>query len=134
MLKSLVFLPLLARILLAAIFIVYGIGKLTAFNGTAAYIASKGLPVPQVLAALTILLEVGGGILIVVGFYTRWVALIFAIFCVATAIIFHQFWGLPDPKTAALMKTMFFKNIAIAGGFLALAYFGAGPLAIDKDD
>lgn len=134
MLKSLMFLPLLGRLMIAAIFIVAGIGKATAFSGTAAYIASKGLPVPQVLAGLTIALEIGGGILIVVGFFTRWIALLFAIFCVATAVLFHKFWGLPEGANAAAQQTQFLKNIALAGGFLFLAHFGAGPLAVDKED
>lgn len=133
MLKSLIFLPVLARIMLAAIFILSGIAKITAFAGTAGYIASKGLPVPEVLAALTIALEVGGGILLVVGFLTRWIALLFAAFCVATAVIFHNFWAVPA-DAEAVQQAMFLKNIAIGGGFLALAYFGAGPLAVDKDE
>ena len=134
MLKGLTILPLLGRLMIAAIFIIAGIGKATGFAGTSAYIASKGLPVPQVLAGLTIALEIGGGILIVVGFFTRWVALLFAIFCVASAVIFHKFWGLPEGANAAAQQTQFLKNIAIAGGFLFLAHFGAGPLAIDKDE
>jgi putative oxidoreductase len=133
MLKGLVILPLLGRLMIAAIFIFSGITKATAFAGTAGYIASKGLPVPDILAGLTIALEVGGGILIVFGFFTRWVALLFAIFCVATAVIFHNFWGVP-PEQMSLQRTQFLKNIAIAGGFLFLAHFGAGPIAVDKDD
>ena len=135
MLKSIVIFPILARLMLAAIFILAGIGKATAFAATSGYIASKGLPVPDVLAGLTIALEIGGGILIVIGFFTRWIALLFAIFCVATAILFHQFWGtLPDGVNATAERTTFLKNIAIGGGFLLLAYFGAGPLAVDKED
>lgn len=135
MLKSLVIFPLLARIMIAAIFILAGIGKATAFAGTAAAIQSKGLPVPQVLAGLTIALEIGGGLLIVIGFFTRWIALLFAIFCVATAVLFHQFWGtLPDGVNASSERIQFLKNIALAGGFLMLAHFGAGPLAVDKED
>ncbi len=134
MLKSLMFLPLLGRLMIAAIFIIAGVGKATAFAKTAATIGSIGLPVPEVFAGLTIALEIGGGILIVVGFFTRWIALLFAIFCVATAVIFHKFWGLPEAANAAAQQTQFLKNIALAGGFLFLAHFGAGPLAVDKDD
>ena len=133
MLKGLIILPLLGRLMIAAIFIISGVGKATAFAGTAGYIASKGLPVPQVLAGLTIALEIGGGILIVVGFFTRWIALLFAIFCVATAVIFHKFWGIPAEAVNA-QRVAFLKNIALAGGFLFLAHFGPGPISVDKDE
>jgi putative oxidoreductase len=133
MLKGLFFLPLLGRIMLAALFIPAGINKAMNFAGTSGYIGSKGLPVPDVLAALTIALEIGGGILLVIGFLTRWVSLALAIFCVLTAVIFHAFWAM-QPPGAAMQQIMFMKNIAIAGGFLGFAYFGAGPLSVDRND
>ena len=73
-------LALIGRILLAAMFVISGYGKLTGFDGTVGYIASKGLPMPQLLAALAILIELGGGLAIIIGWKTRWAALAFIVF------------------------------------------------------
>src|ERR687891_387427 len=89
---------LAGRILLAAIFIISGFGKIGGFEGTAGYIASKGLPMPQVLAALTILIELGGGILLAVGFKARWAALAIAVFTLLAAVLFHNFWTVTGPQ------------------------------------
>lgn len=124
--------PLIARVLLAAIFILAGVNKILSFAGTTAYIASKGLPVPEAIAALTILLELVGGILLVIGFKTRIVALLIALFCIAAAVIFHPFWTMQG-AAGNLHQIMFLKNLAIAGGMFLLVYYGAGPVAIDND-
>jgi putative oxidoreductase len=108
---------LVGRLLLAALFIVAGYGKIGGFAGTAGYIASKGLPMPQVLAALTLALELGGGILLAIGFKTRWVALAFFLWLIPTTFIFHQFWGI-DAAQASTQQTQFLKNLAIMGGML----------------
>src|SRR5438445_3157289 len=86
---------LVGRILLALIFVVSGFGKIGGFAGTAGYIASKGLPIPEVLAVLTIALELGGGLLIMAGWKSRWVALLFFLWLVPTSLIFHPFWASP---------------------------------------
>lgn len=116
-------LNLAGRILLAVIFIVAGFGKITGYAGTAAYMASKG--VPGALLPLVILLELGGGIAIVLGFQTRIVALVLAAFCVVAGVIFHF-----EPGNQGQMIN-FMKNIAIAGGFLVLAQVGAPWLSVD---
>ena len=122
---------LVARILLAAMFIISGFGKITGFDGTAGYIASKGLPMPQVVAALTIALELGGGILLAVGFKARWVALLLGIFSVVAAIIFHNFWAAEAAQKMG-QQINFLKNITIAGGMLMVFAFGPGRLSVDK--
>ena len=122
---------LVARILLAAMFIISGFGKITGFDGTAGYIASKGLPMPQVVAALTIALELGGGILLAVGFKARWVALLLGIFSVVAAIIFHNFWAVEAAQKMG-QQINFLKNITIAGGMLMVFAFGPGRLSVDK--
>jgi len=123
--------PLVARVLLAALFILAGITKIMTFAGTTGYIASKGLPAPQVLAVLTILLEICGGLCLVLGFMTRLAALALAAFAIASAVLFHNFWAM-EAAQAGVNQIMFMKNLSIAGGMLMLVYFGAGPLAIDK--
>lgn len=113
----------LARILLTILFIVAGWGKLTNYEATMQGLTSMGIP--SVFVPLTVLLEFGGGLAILFGFFTRTTALITAIFAVLTAIIAHS-------NFAADGTTMFMKNISIAGGFLLLAVTGPGALSIDR--
>ena len=121
---------LIGRIMLALIFITSGLGKIGGFEGTAGYIASKGLPVASVVAALTILIELGGGLAILFGFLTRWAAVALAVFSVLAAVIFHAYWGVPADQVMG-QQINFWKNISIAGGFLMLAAYGAGGISID---
>jgi len=121
---------LIGRIMLALIFITSGFGKIGGFEGTAGYIASKGLPVASVVAALTILIELGGGLAILFGFLTRWAALALAVFSVLAAVIFHAYWGVPADQVMG-QQINFWKNISIAGGFLMLSAYGAGGISID---
>jgi putative oxidoreductase len=117
--------PLLGRILIAVIFILSGFSKLTAPAATAGYIASAGLPLPYAGVALAVIVELIGGILLVIGYQTRIVALIMALFAVATAVFFHS--NFADQN----MFIHFFKNVAMAGGLLQVVAFGAGSLSLD---
>ena len=121
---------LLARVLLAALFLPAGISKIAGFAGTAAYIASVGLPLPELGAAIAVVVEVGGGLALLAGYQTRLVALLMAIFTVVAGVFFHAFWS-AAPEQLLVQQIMFMKNIAIAGGFLALTAFGAGALSLD---
>lgn len=123
--------PLVGRILIASLFVPFGIGKIFGFSGIVGYIASKNLPLPQVAAAGTIFVEVVVGLAFLVGFKTRYAALILALFTVAAGVIFHNYWASPEAMVMA-QKTNFFKNMAIAGGLLYVAAFGAGPFSIDN--
>lgn len=111
------------RVLLAHIFVLSGYGKIAGYAGTQAYMSAKG--VPGELLPLVILGELGGGIAIVAGFMTRWVALALALFCVASAILFHL-----EPGNQGQMIN-FMKNFAMAGGFLLLAQTGAPYFSMD---
>jgi len=122
---------LVGRLLLAALFIISGFGKIGGFEGTAGYIASKGLPMPQVLAALMILVELGGGILLAVGFKARWAALAIAVFTLLAAVLFHNFWTVDGPARMGEFNN-FWKNISIVGGMLMVVAFGPGRLSIDR--
>ena len=124
-------LALLGRILIAALFIPAGWGKLMGFAGTVGYITSAGLPLPQVAAAVAVIVELGLGVLLLVGFKTRAVALVMAIFTVATAVFFHNYWAMPADKVMSNQMS-FFKNLAIAGGMLAFAAFGGGRFSVDR--
>src|SRR3954471_19609675 len=85
--------PLVGRLLIASIFVFSGFGKITGFEGTVGYIASKGLPLPQLGAIAAIIVELGGGILLILGWKTRWAAAAMMIFTLAAAMIFHNFWA-----------------------------------------
>ena len=122
---------LVGRILIALIFVISGFTKITGFSGVAGYIGSKGLPMPQVLAALTIALELGGGILLVIGWKTRWVALLFFLWLIPTTLVFHRFWGI-DAAQVQSQFTNFMKNVSIMGAMAMLMAFGPGPYSVDK--
>ncbi len=121
---------LVGRILLGLIFVLSGFAKISGFDGTAGYIASKGLPLPQLVAALTIVVELGGGLALMAGLYTRQVVVVLAGFTLLAGIIFHNFWAVPQAEQM-MQQINFMKNLAIAGGMLVLAAFGPGRLSVD---
>ena len=123
-------LALIGRLLLAYMFIPAGIGKIGGFAGTVGYISSKGLPMPEVGAVLAILVEIGAGALLLVGLQTRWAVLILSVFTVAAGLFFHNYWAVPADQVMT-QTLLFTKNLAIAGGLLAFAAFGAGAFSLD---
>jgi len=122
---------LLSRLLLAALFVPSGFHALADIAGTTGYFASLGLPLPTLAAWGTGLFELIAGLLILVGFKTPIVALLLAAFCVVAGFIGHYGQGADDPMLSFLHSQMLMKDIAIAGGFLALAMAGAGAYSID---
>lgn len=124
-------LALIGRILLAALFVPAGFAKIGGFAGTAGYIGSVGLPLPQVGAVVAIVVELGLGLLLLAGFKTRIAAIVLALFTLAASFFFHNYWAMPADK-ATVQQLMFMKNIAITGGLLAFAAFGAGRFSIDR--
>jgi putative oxidoreductase len=116
---------LLGRILMAALFLWAGYGKLMNFSGTVAYATSAGLPMPQLGIIVAIIVELLFSLLFIIGFRIRLVALVMAVFTIATAVFFHQ--NVAD--TAQL--TNFMKNVCIAGGFLQVVAFGGGSYSLD---
>jgi putative oxidoreductase len=122
---------LVGRILLAVVFIPAGFSKIGGFAGTAGYIGSKGLPLPEVGAAIAIVVEIVAGIALVVGWKTRWAALALAVFTLVATVIFHAFWSVA-PEQHMTQYLMFMKNIGIVGGLLAIYAFGAGRFSIDR--
>jgi putative oxidoreductase len=113
------------RVLLAAIFLISGLGKLADPAGTQAYIAAAGLPAPLLAYIAAVVVEVGGGLLLIAGYQTRIVALAIAGFSLIAALAFHN--------NFADMNQMihFLKNVAMAGGLLQVAAFGAGSFSVD---
>jgi putative oxidoreductase len=119
------YLPLLGRVLIGAPFILSGLGKLAAHDATVGYIGSVGLPLPQVGWLIAVVMELGGGALLIAGYRARAVALVVALFVLATAIFFHR--NFADQN----QMIHFLKNIMLVGGLLQIVYFGAGPMSMD---
>lgn len=118
--------PLIGRVLLATIFLVSGLSKLTNPAGTQAYIAAAGLPFPLLAYLVAVVVEFGAAILLVVGYRAREAGLVLALYCVVTAIGFHSALG--DRN----QLIHFLKNIAMAGGLLQVLAFGAGAFSVDN--
>jgi putative oxidoreductase len=114
---------LVGRLLIAGLFVLSGWGKIAGYAGTQAYMQHAG--VPGGLLPLVILLELGGGIAIIIGLYTRPVALLLAGFSFIAGYLFHA--SSPDE----MQHIMYLKDIGLAGGFLFLTAYGAGPLSVD---
>ncbi len=121
---------LLARILLAVLFLKFGWSKLVDYSGTVAYISQVGAPVPPLAAVVAIVMEFFGSIAIILGVFTRPLAILFALYAFATALIGHNYWTMTGAAAAANMIN-FYKNISIIGGFLLLYVTGAGRYSID---
>jgi putative oxidoreductase len=122
---------LLARVLLMILFVIFGWSKLTEFSGTASYMASTGLPLPTLSAAIAVIMEFVVGVAIVIGYYTRPLALVLGFYTLAAAVIGHQFWNMDDPERIGAMIN-FYKNVSIAGGLLLLCITGPGRYSLDR--
>jgi putative oxidoreductase len=123
-------LNLLGRLLIVALFLPAGLSKITGFEGTFGYFTSLGMIAPTLAVVIAIIAEVLGGIALLVGFKTRLVAVLLAVFTLAASIFGHAFWAAPA-EAAFVAQLLFFKNIAVIGGLLILASSGAGKFSID---
>ena len=124
-------LPLIARILMGAIFLVSGIRKVMGYAATVGYLTKLGFPAPEFFAVLAIIIEIGGSILLIIGWRTRWVAWLLAVFVLVAAFAAHRFWEF-DAAQATNQMNHFLKNLAIIGGLLMVACFGPGRASVDK--
>ena len=122
---------LIARIAVVVLFIIFGIPKITGFDGTVQYMTSLGAPMPMLAAIIAVVMEVPAAILIALGFFTRPLAVLFVFYTLGTAVIGHHYW---DMSGDAVMPNMinFYKNVSIAGAFLLLAVTGPGAISIDR--
>lgn len=121
---------LAGRLLLAALFLPAGLGKVTGFEGTVGYIASAGLPMASVAAALAAFVEIAGSIALIVGVGTRWAALVLAAFTLVASFFFHAYWSVPADQQM-VQQLLFMKNIGVVGGLLTVFAWGAGAWSVD---
>ena len=122
---------LVGRVLLALMFLVAAYGKVTGYEGTAGFMAGAGLPMVGVLLPLSIVVELGGGIALIIGWKARWAALLLAAFAVLATLAFHNFWTMKGE--AVMVNTLFFfKNLAVIGGLLVVFAFGPGRISVDR--
>lgn len=122
--------PLLARLLMVALFLPAGIAKIGGFEGTVGFIASVGLPFATLGAIIAVVVEIVAPLALIIGLYTRWAALILAVFTLAATVFFHNFLAFP-PEEQLVQQMFFFKNLGVVGGLLALAASGAGAWSLD---
>jgi len=122
---------LAGRLLLALLFVVSGFGKITGFAGTAGYMASKGMPMPEVLLVGAIVVEFAGGLMLAAGWKARWAAAAIAAFLIPTTLIFHNPAGLAGQEAQNQMIQLM-KNLSILGGMLYVVAFGSGAWSVDR--
>lgn len=123
-------LDLLGRVLIALLFVPAGLQKISGFAGAVGYAASVGMPMPQVAVAVGLVIEIVGGLAILLGWQTRWAALILGFFTLVASFFFHNFWAVPA-EAAMMQQLMFWKNIAVVGGLLGYAAHGAAGWSVD---
>lgn len=121
----------IGRFLIVVLFLPAGISKLTGFDGTVGYFSSIGIAMPAIAVVATIVVEVIGSLLLLVGYKTRMVAFGLAIFTLVASITGHAYWATPS-EHAYVAQLLFFKNIAVIGGLLVLASAGAGSISVDS--
>lgn len=124
-------LPLAGRLLIATIFLVAGIRKVLGFAGTVGYFTKLGFPAAEVFTVIAIIIEIGGAILLIAGWRTRWVAWLLVLFVVIATAMAHRFWEF-DAAQFNNQLNHFLKNVAIIGGLLFVAAFGPGRASVDK--
>lgn len=122
---------LAGRILIALLFIVFGYLKLTNFGGTVGYFTKWGFPMPEVTTVVAIVFELGFGILLAIGWKTRWWAWLLALYVVIAAAVAHRYWTY-EPAQAFAQMSFFYKNLAIIGGLLYIAAMGPGRYSVDR--
>ncbi|MBV9190092.1 MAG: DoxX family protein [Betaproteobacteria bacterium] len=122
---------LVGRILMAALFLNAGLRKAFAYSATVGYFTKLGFPMPEAMAVIAPIIEIGGAVMLIVGWKTRYAAWLLALFTLIAACAAHRFWTF-DAAQVANQMNHFMKNVAIIGGLLFIAAFGPGRLSVEK--
>ena len=126
------FAPLTGRILISAIFLLSGVGKIGDWSGTAGYMAAYGMPAVPFFLFMAIVFELAGGLSVLTGFKARWGAVLLIVFLIPATLIFHAFWAV-EQDMFRMQMISFMKNLAIMGGLLQIFAHGSGPLSVDPN-
>jgi putative oxidoreductase len=124
-------LALVGRVLMALLFVYFGYMKASNFGGSVGYFTKWGFPAPQIMAGIAVLFELGFGVLLLIGWKTRWMALALAVYCIIATAVAHRFWTY-EAAQAFNQTSHFFKNVSIIGGLLYIAAMGPGRYSVDK--
>lgn len=124
--------PLVGRILIAPLFLLSAFHKITGFSAVAATMAKAGMPATEVLLIGAIVLELGGGLMVLLGWHARWGALMLAMFTIAATLVFHNFWAVDAAQYRGQLNH-FMKNLAILGGLAYVMAAGSGPFSLGKE-
>jgi len=124
--------PVVGRVLITPLFLMSGYSKITGFTATAATMANKGLPFSEFLLVGAIAFELGGGLMVLLGWHARFGALLLAVFTIASTLVFHNFWAV-DAAQFRGQLSQFMKNLAILGGLLYIMAAGAGRFSLGKE-
>ena len=123
---------LVGRTLLSLIFLMSGAGKILEWSGTVTQMSNHGVPAPSLLLAGALVLELGGAVLVILGWKTRWGAAALIAFLVPVTLVFHNFWAF-DGDACRAQLINFLKNAALAGGLLLILAHGPGPISVDRE-
>jgi len=124
--------PIVGRILIAPLFLLSGFHKITGFSAVAGMMAKAGMPFAEVLLVGSIVLELGGGLMVLLGWHARWGALLLAVFTLSATLIFHNFWAV-DAAQYRSQLNHFMKNLAILGALVYIMAMGSGPFSIKSE-
>ncbi len=118
------------RVLFSLIFIMAGLGHFSPDH--IAYAAAKGVPMANVMVPLSGIISILGGLSIALGFKAKWGAFLIIIFLIPVTFMMHNFWTVADPMARQMQMANFMKNVSILGGALLIAYYGSGPVSLDR--
>ncbi len=121
---------LISRLLMMILFVVFGWQKLIGYSGTVAYFAQTGVPLPSLAAPIAVIMELGVGMAIVLGLFTRPLAVLLGLYTLATAVIGHPFWTMSGAEQVGA-EINFYKNVSIMAGLFVLYLTGAGRFSLD---
>ena len=124
--------PLIGRILIALIFLKSGLEKIIGFSAVAGFMAKAGMPAPEFLLVGSIVFEIAGGLMVLLGWHARWGALLLAAFMVPATLVFHNFWAVEAAQVTNQVNH-FMKNVSILGALAFIMGMGSGPLSLRKD-
>jgi putative oxidoreductase len=124
--------PVVGRVLITPLFLWSGFSKITGFSAAAASMAKAGLPFPEFLLIGSIAFELGGGLMVLLGWHARFGALLLAVFTIAATLVFHNFWAVDAAQFRGQLN-QFMKNLAILGGLVYIMVAGSGPFSLGKE-